>query len=509
MSFGLNGALGIATGGLRNVSFGLSVVSQNVANASTPQYAVESATQTSLSENGQEFGVQSGLVVSASSPALQGEVATQNAEASAANTTSAGLATIEPALGTVAGSNDLGSQLTAVQSAFSALLSDPSNGVQQDAVVTSAATLARGINTLSAAYGSARQAAESGVVSGVGQLNTALAQIGTLNKQIVTQQAQGLSTADTMNQRAQAENTISTLVNARFLAQPDGSVMVLTAGGAQLPTDGSQTLTVVSASVGPTTSYPGGGIPGILLGGTDITAQLTGGSIGANVVLRDVTLPTYQGSLDEFSQTLSARFAGQGLALFSDGSGNVPVSTGLSPQNGYVGYAGTIQVNPAVQATPSLVRDGTQAVAGSATGPSAFTPNPSGLAGFSTLISRVLTYALGSQAQAGVAQVPVSTSNLGPGGNLQAGYAAQNDLLSAVNTMSAAQAADSGNATSAATDAAGVQTSLQGKLTSATGVDMDTELGQMVVLQNAYGANAKVISTIEALFADVLAMVTA
>jgi len=38
-------------------------------------------------------------------------------------------------------------------------------------------------------------------------------------------------------------------------------------------------------------------------------------------------------------------------------------------------------------------------------------------------------------------------------------------------------------------------------------VDMDTELGKMISLQNAYGANAKVISTVQAMFADVLAMI--
>ena len=265
------------------------------------------------------------------------------------------------------------------------------------------------------------------------------------------------------------------------LATSRQSAPSASAGGAQLPTDGSQTLSVRPATTGPTAYYPGGGIPGVLLGGTDVTAQLTGGSIGANITLRDQTLPTYQGSLDAFAQTLSSRFASQGLTLFSNASGTVPVSTGPAAQSGYVGYANTIQVNPAVAATPSLVRDGTQAVAGSATGASAFTPNPAGLSGFPPLITRVVPYALGADVRDGVPQARVPPTGLGPTGTLRSGTTPQSTLLDAANALTASQANDSAQASSQTTDATAVSASLQSKLTGATGVDVDTELGQLLV----------------------------
>jgi flagellar hook-associated protein 1 FlgK len=505
---GLEGALGIASGGLADISLGLSVVSQNVANASTPQYAEESATQTSLSAGGQGFGVSAGLVVRRGDPALEAQVAAQVSQGAAAQTTSAALSALQPVLGTVGGGNDLGSQLTAVQAAFSALLADPGDATQQGAVVDAAQTLARGIQTVSDSYGQARQSAQDTLVTDVGSLNAALSQLGTLGRQIVRLQALGLSTADLQNQRAQAEGSISQLVDARFVAQANGDVTVLTAGGAQLPTDGSQALSLAAATTGAQTTYPGGGLPGIMLGGTDITAQMTGGAIGAGLALRDATLPTYQASLDEFAHSLSTRFADQGLTLFTDGGGTVPASTGPAPQDGYVGYAGAIQVNPAVVADPSLVRDGTQAVAGSAGGASAFTPNPTGDAGFDTLIDRVLTYTLGDQVQQGVAQAPIATTGLGQGGTLDAGFGAQTNLGSYADALTAAQAAGSSDADAQASDAQAVLTSLQGKLTSETGVSMDTELGHMVALQEAYGANAKVIGAVQAMFTETLAMVT-
>ncbi len=353
MSGSLSGALGIASGGLSNVALGLSVVSQNVANASTPQYALETLTQTSQSAAGQGFGVRSGVVVLATDPGLQSQVSAQNSALAADNTTSAALATLEPVLGTVGAGTDLGSRLAAVQSAFGALQADPADPIQQGAVVDAATNLASGINALAGAYGDARQTAQNGIVSGVDQLNTALANLGKLSAHIVNDRAQGLSTADLENQRAQAEAAVSGLVDARFLPQPNGDVTVLSAGGAQLPTDGTK-LVATPATTGALVSYPGGGIPGILLGGSDITRQLTGGSIGANLTLRDQTLPTYQAGLDQFAQTLSGRFAAQGLTLFTDAAGIVPVATGPQVQTGYVGYATTIQVNPAVTATPAL-----------------------------------------------------------------------------------------------------------------------------------------------------------
>ena len=185
-----------------------------------------------------------------------------------------------------------------------------------------------------------------------------------------------------------------------------------------------------------------------------------------------------------------------------------PIGTGTPAQAGYVGYAGVVQVNPAVITSPTLIRDGTQTIVGSANGASAFTPNSTGLDGFSTMISRVLDYALGTQVQAGVAQVQINTQGLGASGLLNVGFGSQSTLGDYALALTAAQATDSTNADTDASDSKAVLTSLQGKMTGETGVSMDSELGQMVILQNAYGANAKIISAVQTLYNQLLAMVT-
>jgi len=48
---------------------------------------------------------------------------------------------------------------------------------------------------------------------------------------------------------------------------------------------------------------------------------------------------------------------------------------------------------------------------------------------------------------------------------------------------------------------------MQAKLSAASGVSMDTELSHMVALQNAYSANARVISAAQSMWDSLLSAV--
>jgi flagellar hook-associated protein 1 FlgK len=506
----LVGALSIASGGLANINAQLALVSHNIANASTPSYAVETLDTDSLTAGGIGMGVITGPAISSVDQALQQEVLQQNSSVASLQTTQTALQSIDAISGTPGQGTDLGSLLGNMQDAFSTLLNDPSNVTQQSDVVSSAATLAQGINTLSNGYTTQRQDAENSIVAEVGTVNSTLATIGSLSNQIITMQSQGQSTADLASQRDAAVQSLSQLVNINVLQQPNGGMIVSTAGGTVLPTNAtSGPLSVDAANVQPGSTYPGGGIGGIMLGGVDVTSQLTGGQIGANITLRDVTLPTYQAELDEFSQNLASRFSAQGLTLFSDANGNVPAGGGSPAQSGYVGFASEIQVNPAVQTNPALVRDGTATIAGSPTGASAFTPNPSGgPQGFTTLITRILNNALGADAQSGVTQPASQTNGLGATGTLNAPFATPDTLADFASALTGAQAADSATATSQLGTQQAVQTTLSNQLTTQSGVNMDQQISLMIQLQNSYGANAKVIGAVQSMFNTLLQAVS-
>jgi len=498
----LAAALSIANGGLNNINAQLGLVSNNVANASTPDYSVETASQESIVGGGQPLGVHTEAATRAIDLALQQAAFQQDTVVSGLTTTTASLQQLDALQGAPGQGSDLGSLLGQVQSSFSTLLGDPSSTAQQTAVISAAGNLTGAINTLSNGYTQQRQAAQNDIITQVSNMNADLNQIGMLSNQIVTAQVSGLSAATLENQRDAVVHSLSNIIGIKTLTQPDGDMIVTTSSGTELPTRGNANpIQTSGATIGPGASYAGGGIPAITLRGVDITSQLQGGSLGADITLRDSTLPTFQGELDEFSYSLASQFSAQGLTLFSDPNGNVPAGGGPPVQSTYVGFASEIQVNPAVIATPSLVRDGTQNIAGSATGASAFTTNPAGgPAGFTTLINRVLEYALGANAQAGVPQPASNTAGLGPDGTLNAPYTAPPTLAANAAALVSTQAGVSTAATDQLGSEQALQTTLNANVTAVSGVNMDTEMSTMIELENAYGANARVIATVQAMY---------
>jgi flagellar hook-associated protein 1 len=500
----LNSATAIAAGGLANINAQFALISHNVANAATPGYAVEISTQQAITADGVGLGVHTGPATLQIDQALQSSVTQQNAVVAGGQTTQTALQAIDAVLGTPGAGNDLGSLLGNLQNGFSTLLTDPSSQTQQSAVVSSATTLAKGINALSATYSAQRQAAQDNIGSGLTTLNATLATIGQLSNQIIALKPTDQGTADLENQRNAAVQTLSQLLDVKTIAQPNGELSIFTASGLTLPTrQGANPFTMSGASTSAPSYYPNT-IPGIMLGGVDVTNQMVGGQIGANVALRDTTLPTGQAELDEFAQGVSSRFAAQGLTLFSDPSGMVPAGGGTPTQANYVDFAATIQVNPAVTLNPSLVRDGTTTISASP-GASAFTPNPpGGPAGFTALISRVLNYTFGTEVQSGVNQPPLRTNGLGPSGKLSAPFGAGGALQDFATSLVSSQAQQSAITTNSLTTEQALQTSLQAKVASVSGVNMDTEMSLMLTLQNAYSANARVISAAQSMFNQLL-----
>ena len=502
----LGGALTIASASLLNINAQLAIVSNNVANANTPDYVAETGTQQALTDGVGGMGVRTGVTGRVIDVALQQATFRQDSVISGLTVTTASLQVIDAVQGTPGQGGDLSSLLGRVQDAFSSLLNDPANGAAQSAVMTAAGSLTGGIHALSGAYTDRRQAAQDDIVGAVGEANAALRQIGTLSGQIVAARAGGSSTADLENQRDATVHGLGALLGVRTLVQSNGDMLVTTASGTTLPTRAdSGPLGTAGATIGPGAFYPGGGIPAITVNGVDITRQVRDGRIGANLGLRDKALPTFQGELDEFAQSLASRFDAQGLTLFTDPNGAVPAAGGTPVQASYVGFSATIQVSTLVVADPAQTRDGTHAVTGSAAGASAFTPNPAGgPASFSTLITRVLNYALGASTQTGVAQPAGATAGLGADGTLSAPYAPPATLAAHATALVTAQASESASASAQLSTEQAVRKNLNDKLTATSAVNVDREMARMIQLQNSYAASARIISTVQGLFTQLI-----
>ena len=96
-------------------------------------------------------------------------------------------------------------------------------------------------------------------------------------------------------------------MDLQYSEQPNGNISISTQSGLSIPLD--STFSTQSAVLSPASTAPGSSsVPAIMLqsGNPDtppvnVTSQLTGGSLGALIQLRDTTLPGYTASLDQFS----------------------------------------------------------------------------------------------------------------------------------------------------------------------------------------------------------------
>ena len=525
MSVSLNTSLSVASSGLSAVQYELAIASQNVANASTPGYVSEIANVSSRQSGSQGGGVVIQLTTRAVNEALQNSLYSQNATVAGLDVTVNALNAVSAVQGSTSAdagaSGTLSDQLGNLQNSFTTLDGSPSSVVDQQSVVSSANSLASTIRTTSATYQTQRQNAQQAVYSEVNALNSNLSAIGSLSSQIVQLQLTGQDTASLENQRSAAMSTLSSSLNVKFTQTSTGDMLVTTADGTSLPTHGllGPLLTTPVTTIGVNDAYPGS-IPAIELNGRDVTTSLTGGRLGANLTLRDTTLPTMQAELDSFSSTLAARFSDQGLTLFTDASGASP-ATGSPPANGEIGFSSTIQVNPLVVATPSMVRDGSQAIQDPSpgatlvpgaipTGASAFTPNPAGgPAGFTTLVSNVLNFTFGTTIAAGATSYAAAASTgLGVNHTLSSPYTATGQLTTLATTLTASQAQTIGAATTQQSSQTDIQTTLQANLTSTSGVSIDDQMANVVALQNAYESNAKVVAAVQSMFSALLTAIS-
>ena len=164
------------------------------------------------------------------------------------------------------------------------------------------------------------------------------------------------------------------------------------------------------------------------------------------------------------------------LPLFLDGT--TPITGALTSAGSQTtGLAGRITVNAALAAAPaSLVAYAAGTAAGDPTRPNFL---------LSQLTGATLTYA--PTTGIGSAQQPFS-------GTLA-------DYMSAIVSQQS-QAANAATNLQQGQDT--VVSALQQRFNSTSGVSIDTELSNLIALQNAYGANARVMSTIQQMMSMLL-----
>ncbi|MGX9966887.1 flagellar hook-associated protein FlgK [Roseomonas sp. F4] len=503
-------ALSVATGGLRLLDRQMARAADDIANAGTVGHTRKILEGNSLTVAGNGQGVRANIATRDVDLAVQAAQWRAGGDSAAAGLRAELLGGIEAAHGSPEAGDSLGGLLSDLQSSFIELREAPSDAVRRSAVVTAATTVTDRLNNVSDAIGAARQDAHDTLRAEVTALNTNLSTVARLNTQIKQEISAGRSSAALEDERDRAIGDIAGALDITVIRANTGEVTLVARGGTMLPlVEGSKPFSLDPATMGAQAFHGSGGtLPGVMLNGRDVTRQLTGGRMGAAAELRDATLPRLQAELDIAASQLASRMDAQGLTLFTDTAGTVPDPTQPYAGSVMIGFAGAIRVNAAVVADPTLLRDGTHAVVGSPTGPGDFTPNPTGgPAGFSTLLDRVLDFSFGAQQAEGVAQPGFATGGLGPDGTLSSPLSGLTTLTQYGAALVAEQTGLRAAASGAAERAGSLQQMLSERMAERSGVDVDAEVAAMVQLQTAYGVNARVISTIQAMWDALFASV--
>jgi flagellar hook-associated protein 1 len=199
------------------------------------------------------------------------------------------------------------------------------------------------------------------------------------------------------------------------------------------------------------------------------TLQVLNASATTNVV----------NALSATATVTSLTSGGAQLPLFTDGG--QPITGALTAAGSQTtGLAGTIAVNPALVGTPSgLVAYAADTAAGDPTRPNFI---------LNQMTNAALTFS--PTTGIGTAQAPYS-------GTLA-------DYMSQIVSQ---QSQSANAATSLQQGQDTVLSALQQRFNTQSGVNIDTEMSNLIALQNAYGANARVMSTIDQLMSTLLQVV--
>lgn len=452
----LNASLATALSGLIAAQGALSATTNNVANANTPGYSREQAVLVASDPvvvDPLTFGTGVSLqnIESVRDPILESQIQQQTQSQGQFSTLSSALQQTQVNFST--GSGDIGTSISNFFDSLNQLATNPSNLSLRQGVLTAAGNLATSFNATANSLTQQQSSLDLNVVQQVGQINQLTQQIAQLNAQVSSLQNVGENAGTFIDQRQQAIDQLSSLVDVSVIPS-DNTLTLITANGAPLVT-GQQSFQLQ-------TQATRSGLHDVYSQGKDITSQITSGQLGGTIQARDQEIPQTASQLD----TLAAGLANAVNTVQAGGfdlNGNAGTNLFTPPPASGVGAAANLSV---AITDPALVAASSDGTAGSNGNAQAM-------------------YALNGQAIIH-GQSPT---------DYYSGIVF--DLGNNVSDASAQQSAS-----------ALVLQQLNDQRASVSGVSLDEEAANMVQYQDAYSASAQVITTINDMMYAVIQMTT-
>ncbi|MEZ5750397.1 MAG: flagellar hook-associated protein FlgK [Paracoccaceae bacterium] len=456
----LTSAFANATSGLFASARAVQVASSNIANAMTEGYAPREIGLAASARGGS--GVRVAAVTRQVDTALLGLNREAGARAEAADTAHAFWQTIEGSIGLPG--EGLSAALSGFEAALFAASERPDLTARLEAAVQSAETLVERFGDVENALQQQRMDAESTIATDIETLNAGLLRLDSINTEVIRLRAGGQSTLGLEDERQALLTTLSEIVPLRDYSRADGRVVLFTEGGQLL-------LDLQPAELGfsqaPIIDAQSTGLSGFTVNGRPVSsAALSGGRLGAQLAIRDTFAPQAQAALDALAQDLVTRFADPATDPgLPPGQPGLLTDAGGMP-GGAIGLAGRLSVNTALAPGNAWrLRDGLAAGAPGAVGDAA-------------QINRLIA----------ALERPTTAS---PGTPQRDATGHMADFLTLVST-----ARDRAETGAVAATARRAELSEQA---AAQGVDTDAEMQRLILIEQAYAANARVIETADAM----------
>jgi flagellar hook-associated protein 1 FlgK len=452
----LNASLAIALSGLDAEQGAMAATTNNVANANTPGYSRQVpvlASSDPVVVDPLTFGTGVTLqsVESIRDPILESRI--QQETQTQCQLSSLVAALQQTQVNFTGNTGDIGTAITSFFDSINQLSTNPSDLSLRQGVLTAAGNLATAFNSTANNLTAQDQSLDQSVIQSVGQINTLTQQIAQLNGQISDLENVGEDAGSFIDQRTQAIDQLSSLVDVSVIPS-DNTLTLTTANGTPLVT-GQQSFQLQ-------TQTTASGMHDVYSQGADITNSLVSGQLGGEIAARDQQIPAIQTQVD----TLAA-----GLANAVN-----TVQTGGFDLNG---TAGT----------------------------DLFTPPPAGGTGAAAGLSVAITNPALIAAS--------SDGTVGSNGNAEAMYALNSQPIISGQSPTDYYSGivfNVGNATANATAEQNASSlvlqQLNDQRSTISGVSLDEEAANLVQYQQAYSASAQVITAINDMMYAVINMTT-
>ena len=317
----LTAALQNSLSGLRSAQAGIDVVSRNVANATTPGYTRKVSAPESRVDAGQGTGVQRAEITRVVDERVLRDLQMERGRTAELDVLQTYLGRLDQSFGRPEDEASIASSVNRLSTALAALADMPEDTAAQRSAVTAADQLARDLNRASDGVQQLRQDADDAIRDDVEAINSALAQIEDLNREISARERTGRSAADLLDQRDTLVGDIAEHLDIQTYTRAGNELVIMTGSGRTLLDVTARTLAVeargpvtAEAVYDPDPAKRGVGAI-VLVDGetrTDLLArdEIAGGSLAGYVALRDRLLPQAQEQLDELAHQLALGLSG-------------------------------------------------------------------------------------------------------------------------------------------------------------------------------------------------------